>query len=159
MGITESYITILDESLDKKIELLDTLNALNVQQTELLDREKFDEEGFHGLNEKKAELIDKLNAMDDGFQLIYDKVKGELEGNRDRYAEQIKTLQGKISQIMEKSNHLMAEEQRNKERIKNKFTVRRKELSSVKKNSQHAANYYKTMNKVTSEPVFMDKKK
>ena len=58
MGITESYITILDESLDKKIELLDTLNALNVQQTELLDREKFDEEGFHGLNEKKAELID-----------------------------------------------------------------------------------------------------
>ena len=52
MGITESYITILDESLDKKIELLDTLNALNVQQTELLDREKFDEEGFHGLNEK-----------------------------------------------------------------------------------------------------------
>ena len=30
MGITESYITILDESLDKKIELLDTLNALNV---------------------------------------------------------------------------------------------------------------------------------
>jgi len=151
MGITESYITILDESLDKKIELLDTLNALNVQQTELLDREKFDE--------KKAELIDKLNAMDDGFQLIYDKVKGELEGNRDRYAEQIKMLQGKISQIMEKSNHLMAEEQRNKERIKNKFTARRKEISSVKKNSRYAANYYKTMNKVTTEPVFMDKKK
>lgn len=159
MGITESYITILDESLDKKIELLDTLNALNVRQTELLDREKFDEEGFHGLNEKKAELIDKLNAMDDGFQLIYDKVKGELDGNRNRYAEQIKMLQGKISQIMEKSNHLMAEEQRNKERIKNKFTARRKEISSVKKNSRYAANYYKTMNKVTTEPVFMDKKK
>ena len=159
MGITESYMIILDESLDKKIELLDTLNELNVQQTELLDREKFDEEGFHGLNEKKAELIDKLNAMDDGFQLIYDKVKGELEGNRDRYAEQIKTLQGKISQIMEKSSHLMAEEKRNKDRITAKFAQRRREIGSVKKNQQYAANYYKTMNKVTSEPVFMDKKK
>ena len=159
MGITESYMTILDESLDRKIEILDALNALNVQQTELLDKEKFDEEGFHAINEKKAELIDKLNAMDDGFQLIYDKVKGELDGSRDRYAEQIKALQGKISQIMEKSNHLMAEEQRNKERIKSRFTARRKELSGVKKNSQYAANYYKTMNKVTSEPVFMDKKK
>lgn len=159
MGITESYMSILDESLDKKIEILDALNGLNMQQSALLDNDKFDEESFHELNEKKAELIDKLNAMDDGFQLIYDKVKGELEGNRERYAEQIKALQGKITQIMEKSNHLMAEEQRNKERIKNKFATRRKELSSVKKNSQYAANYYKSMNKVTGEPVFMDKKK
>lgn len=159
MGITESYMMILEESLDKKIEILDKLNTLNLQQSELLDKDKFDEEGFHELNEKKAELVDKLNAMDEGFQMIYDKVKGELDGNRDRYAGQIKTLQGKISEIMEKSNHLMAEEQRNKERIKNKFATRRRELGSVKKNSQYAANYYKTMNKVTSEPVFMDKKK
>ena len=60
---------------------------------------------------------------------------------------------------MEKSSHLMAEEQRNKDRIKNGFASRRREVSSIKKNQQYAANYYKTMNKVTSEPVFMDKKK
>ena len=97
--------------------------------------------------------------MDEGFQLVYNNVKAELDGNKDRYAAEIKRLQGKITQIMEKSSHLMAEEQRNKDRVTAKFASRRKEISSVKKNQQYAANYYKTMNKVTSEPVFMDKKK
>ena len=90
---------------------------------------------------------------------MYNNVKAELDGNREIYAAEIKRLQGKITQVMEKSSHLMAEEQRNKDRVTAKFASRRKEISSVKKNQQYAANYYKTMNKVTSEPVFMDKKK
>ena len=108
---------------------------------------------------QKAELVDQLNAMDEGFQLVYDNVKAELEKNREGYSAEIKSLQGRITQIMEKSNHLMAEEKRNKDRITARFAQRRREIGSVKKNQQYAANYYKTMNKVTSEPVFKDKKK
>ena len=108
---------------------------------------------------QKAELVDQLNAMDEGFQLVYDNVKAELEKNREGYSAEIKSLQGRITQIMEKSSHLMAEEKRNKDRITAKFAQRRREIGSVKKNQQYAANYYKTMNKVTSAPVFMDKKK
>ena len=108
---------------------------------------------------QKAELVDQLNAMDEGFQLVYDNVKAELDKNRECYSAEIKSLQGRITQIMEKSSHLMAEEKRNKDRITAKFAQRRREIGSVKKNQQYAANYYKTMNKVTSEPVFMDKKK
>ena len=85
--------------------------------------------------------------------------KAELDKNREGYSAEIKSLQGRITQIMEKSSHLMAEEKRNKDRIAEKFAQRRREIGSVKKNQQYAANYYKTMNKVTSEPVFMDKKK
>ena len=108
---------------------------------------------------QKAELVDQLNAMDEGFQLVYDNVKAELDKNREGYSAEIKSLQGRITQIMEKSSHLMAEEKRNKDRITAKFAQRRREIGSVKKNQQYAANYYKTMNKVASEPVFMDKKK
>ena len=108
---------------------------------------------------QKAELVDQLNAMDEGFQLVYDNVKAELEKNREGYSAEIKSLQGRITQIMEKSSHLMAEEKRNKDRITAKFAQRRREIGSVKKNQQYAADYDKTMNKVTSEPVFMDKKK
>ena len=108
---------------------------------------------------QKAELVEQLNAMDEGFQLVYDNVKAELEKNREGYSAEIKSLQGRITQIMEKSSHLMAEEKRNKDRITAKFAQHRREIGSVKKNQQYAANYYKTMNKVTSEPVFMDKKK
>ncbi len=159
MGMTESYIDILDDSLDRKIEILDALNEYNVKQTELLDKEKFDEDAFHEISVKKGELIDRLNAMDDGFQTIYDKVKSELDDDRSKYTQQIKTLKEKISLIMEKSNHILTGEQRNKEKVKMKFAARHKEIASVNKNRQYAANYYKTMNKVIDEPVFMDKKK
>lgn len=159
MSMTESYLTILEDSLNKKLEILDAVEALNVKQSAVVDAEVFDEEAFGNIVEQKSELIDKLNAMDEGFQLVYNNVKAELDSNRNRYTDEIKSLQGKITSIMEKSSHLMAEEQRNKEKIKSRFESRRREISSVKKNRQFAASYYKTMNKVTSEPVFMDKKK
>lgn len=159
MSMTESYLTILESSLDKKIEILDSIEMLNTEQEKILNAASFDEEAFNRIVEQKAELVEKLNAMDEGFQLVYNNVKAELDGNKDRYAAEIKRLQGKITQVMEKSSHLMAEEQRNKDRVTAKFASRRKEIGSVKKNQQYAANYYKTMNKVTSEPVFMDKKK
>lgn len=159
MSMTESYLSILESSLDKKIEILESVEELNAQQRAVLDAERFDEESFGKIVEKKAELIDKLNAMDEGFQLVYNNVRAELDGNRDKYAEQIKSLQSRIARIMEKSSHIMAEEQRNKDKVKNRFAMRRKEITSVKKNSQYAANYYKTMNKLSGEPVFMDKKK
>lgn len=159
MGITQSYLSILEDSLNKKIEILDTIAELNNEQNAILDKPKFDEEAFNAIYVKKAEQIDLLNKTDEGFQTIYDKVKAELDTDRNQYADIIKSLQQKITEIMEKSSHLMAEEQRNKDRIKNGFASRRREVSSIKKNQQYAANYYKTMNKVTSEPVFMDKKK
>ena len=159
MSMTESYLTILESSLDRKLGILDSLEKLNTEQEAVLGATSFDEEAFGHIVEQKAELIDQLNAMDEGFQLVYDNVKAELEKNREGYSAEIKSLQGRITQIMEKSSHLMAEEKRNKDRITAKFAQRRREIGSVKKNQQYAANYYKPMNKVTSEPVFMDKKK
>lgn len=159
MSMTESYISILDDSLNKKIDILDAIAQLNGQQTALLDKDTLEWDALERMAEQKAELVDKLNAMDEGFQLVYNNVKSELENNRDRYSQEIKSLQGKIALIMEKSNHIMAEEERNKEKIKKQLSAHRKEITSVKKNQQYAANYYKTMNKLSDEPVFMDKKK
>ena len=137
MSMTESYLTILESSLDRKLGILDSLEKLNKEQEAVLGAASFDEEAFGHIVGQKA----------------------ELDKNREGYSAEIKSLQGRITQIMEKSSHLMAEEKRNKDRITAKFAQRRREIGSVKKNQQYAANYYKTMNKVTSEPVFMDKKK
>ena len=159
MGITESYITILDNSLSKKIRILDDVIVLNNKEKDIIGAEKFDEEAFDELVNKKSGLIDTLNELDDGFELIYGKVKEELSGNKEAHAEAIKSLQQKISEIMEKSNHIKAEEVRNKAAFEKRFATLRKEVKEVKKTRQIASNYYKTMNKLTTEPVFMDKKK
>lgn len=75
MGITQSYLSILEDSLNKKIEILDTIAELNNEQNAILDKPKFDEEAFNAIYVKKAEQIDLLNKTDEGFQTIYDKVK------------------------------------------------------------------------------------
>lgn len=159
MSITESYLSILNDSLNKKIDILDHIAELNGQQTALLDSELLDWDELEKLAEQKTALVDKLNAMDEGFQLVYNNVKKELDGGKERYSTEIKSIQGKITQIMEKSSHIMAVEKRNRDKIKMTLSVSRKEITSVRKNSQYAANYYKTMNKISGEPVFMDKKK
>ena len=115
MSMTESYLTILESSLDRKLGILDSLEKLNTEQEAVLGAASFDEEAFGNIVGQKAELVEQLNAMDEGFQLVYDNVKAELDKNREGYSAEIKSLQGRITQIMEKSSHLMAEEKRNKE--------------------------------------------
>lgn len=159
MGMTDSYLSILDESLDNKLQILDKLTELTAKQSRLLDADKLETEEFHALTEEKALLIEKLESLDNGFQLIYDKVKEILDENREAHSGEIAAMQKKIAAIMEQSSHLMAEESRNKAKADKHFALLHKEVKSVKMNQQYAANYYKTMNKVTGEPVFMDKKK
>ncbi len=159
MSMTESYITILDASLNKKIEILDEIILINSRQSELIAADKPDADAFNETVEEKAVLIDKLNELDEGFQLLYNNVQAELKDNRERYLEQIAQMQKKITLIMEKSTHIQTEEKRNNERIKAMFGSLHKAAKTVKKNSRQVANYYKTMNKLTDEPVFMDRKK
>ena len=158
MGITDSYLTILSESLDKKIAVLEELTEINREQSELIKSNKFDDEAYHELAEKKDECINNINKMDEGFQLIYDKVKAELEANRAAYAVQIKELQAKISRIMEMSSHLQVEEKRNYEAVKSRLRNMKEEVKQTRMSQKTVANYYKTMN-YAAEPVFMDKKK
>lgn len=69
MSMTESYLTILESSLDRKLGILDSFEKLNTEQEAVLNAASFDEEAFGHIVEQKAELIDQLNAMDEGFQL------------------------------------------------------------------------------------------
>ena len=63
MSMTESYITILDSSLDKKIGILDKIIGLNARQKEILEADKPDEDAFQGITEEKAVCIDELNEL------------------------------------------------------------------------------------------------
>lgn len=157
--MTESYLSILDDSLKKKIAILDGMQELNEQQSKLLDTSPIDWDALEAYAEQKSELIEKLNALDEGFQAIYNNVKSELDTGKEKYSTEIKSIQDKITLIMEKSSHVMAVEGRNHDKIKRQLSLERREMTTVKKTSQYAANYYKTMNKISDEPVFMDKKK
>ena len=159
MENTQNYLQILEESLNRKITILDELEKLTMSQREIVQADDFDDEGFNTNVEQKAALIRELEKLDRGFQILFDNVKKQLDENRTQYAEEIRRLQELVKGIMDRSTELQVMEARNKDMIKSRFAALKKEARTIKKSREMAANYYKTMNNISSEPYFMDKKK
>ena len=97
----ESQLTILSESLDRKLEVLQKIQEYNKRQEEVFSAEKVDIRQFDAAVEEKQHLIDEVVRLDDGFEILYEKLAKELEGNRQRYAAQIKEMQAKVAKVTE----------------------------------------------------------
>ena len=155
-----SYIEILKQSLTKKIELLDTIMALNVLQKDMLENPDLDPDELEENFNRKAELVEQLSKLDDGFGQIYDRVRTELVAHRSEYAEDIAQMKQYISAIMEKSATIQSQEKRNQVLMQQKFTSVKKQIKEVKKSRQAVNSYYKNMMKMGNpKPQFLDDKK
>lgn len=105
-----SYIEILKQSLTKKIELLDTIMALNVLQKDMLENPDLDPDELEENLNRKADLVEQLSKLDDGFSQIYDRVRADLTENRGAYSEDIAQMKRDITAIMDKSTAIQSQE-------------------------------------------------
>lgn len=154
------YLTILEDSLQKKLTALEHIKEVNQVQTGILQEEPVNIELFDGCVDEKDIYIEELTRLDEGFESLYDKIKQELLGNKEAYAESIKRLQKLISQITELSVSIQAQEERNKELIAAYFKKERQELGKARRSSKAAYGYYQNMSKNTeAQSYFVDKKK
>lgn len=158
--MTGNYLTLLEESLRRKLKVMDEIQEYNLRQQEIFQSDDVDLDRFDEYVEEKGNLVDKLTALDNGFEKLYANVAEELKGNREQYAEQIKILQGLITEVTDTSVTIQAQEARNKKLIQDYFTKERKGLQMNRKTSKAAIDYYKTMSKSSVVlPQFMDSKK
>ena len=141
----ESQLTILSESLDKKLEVLRKIQEYNRRQEEVFSAEKVDMSLFDDAVEEKQRLIDEVVRLDDGFEIMYEKLARELEGNRQRYAAQIRELQAKVAKVTELSVSVQAQEARNKKLIESYFAKERSNIGQRRKSARSAFDYYKSM--------------
>lgn len=156
----KNYLKILEESLLKKIEVLDRIIAYNKDQEELLKREDVSLEELDANMAKKDELIQSLLKLDEGFESLYEKIREQLLGNKALYAEQIRTLQELITIVTDKGVAVKAQEERNKRLVEKYFTREKNELRRGRQASKAAYDYYKNMNNVNVvSPQIMDQKK
>lgn len=155
-----SSMDMLEESLIKKIDIMSKIEAENERQKEILaDPDNVDEYAFDNTVDKKSELIDKLSSLDDGFQSLFDRVKEEVNANKDQYADQIRRMQSLIQEITARSASIEAAEHRNKRLAEKYFDTARRKMSTSKQTSVAAFNYYRTMNNFKEiPPQFLDKK-
>lgn len=155
----ENYLKILEESLRKKICILDQLAEQSSIQEDLLKQEKLNLEAFDDCVDKKDELIGTLTKLDEGFEALYDRIREQLQGGKEPYKEQIAVLQQLIAQVTDKNVAIQAQEARNKKMVENYFAKERKTLRSGRQASKAAYGYYKSMNNANVlPPQFMDKK-
>lgn len=154
------YLTILTESLRKKIQILDELQRICEYQGKVLEETPIDYEKFDMYVDDKDICISQLTRLDEGFEQVYDKVREELQGNKDIYADWIREAKELITQITEKSVAIQTQESRNKLAVENAFRKERENMGKGKKSMRAAMDYYRSMNRsnvVTSQ--YMDKKK
>lgn len=156
----DNYLSVLEDSLKKKLQILDELTDYTMQQQELLKVEELDYEAFDRLVDQKDPLIQRIMELDQGFETVYDRIKEQLLGNKEQYAAQIKALQSLIGELTDKSVKLQTMEQRNKSAIEQQFRKSREKIRQGRQNKQAALNYYKNMNNSNYvPPQFLDDKK
>ena len=144
----DDYIQIMIESLKKKSELLDKLIRKNEEQHECIeskDFESIDWDGFNLLVAEKQTAIDRIVKMDEGFQSLYDRVKEQLNDNKDKYTDKIKEIQKLISTITEQGIKISTGEERNRKIIEKVFGNRKKEIKRTRNSLKVANSYAQTM--------------
>lgn len=155
-----NYIAIMIQSLSKKEQILDSIIKINQRQRDELENPALDPDDFDKTFTEKAELIDELETLDDGFQELFERVKDELNANREKYHDEIALMQEYIRRLTEKSADIQVQEARNKDLMQRKFSSIRKQVKEVRKSQKVVNQYYKNMMKSGYvEPQFTDKKK
>ncbi|MCR5234187.1 MAG: hypothetical protein K6E53_09795 [Lachnospiraceae bacterium] len=144
----DDYIQIMIESLTKKSEILDHLIEKNEEQHGCVDGKKYDDidwDSFNLIVAQKQMYIDRIIKMDEGFQSLYDRVKEQLENDRDKYADKIKEIQKLIEKVTGQGVKITTGEERNRKIIEKVFGNRKKEIRRTRNSLKVANSYAQTM--------------
>lgn len=156
---TGNYLQIMIDSLIKKKDILQKIVEYNTEQESILKEAEFNGDAFQKNMESKSECIDELNRLDEGFQMVYDRVKEDVQMYKQNYKSDIERLQQLIREVTSLSAAIQTQEARNKLQVERRFRQLREETKTAKRSMSMANQYYKNMAQISSEPQFMDKKK
>ena len=139
----KDYIDAMIRGLKRKVYLLDMLIMQNKRQQEELEDEYLTVEDFDKRFTEKDDIIKEISMLDDGFEEVFEKMKAVLDGNREKYKEQIKEMQELIRKIMAKDADIRMGEKHNYELAKQKFGTVKKQIKEMKMSRKMVNSYYK----------------
>ena len=158
----KQYLSIMQQSLEKKVEILDCIIKKNEEQNAILKDPNMKWEDFDENANCKMQLIEEIDKLDEGFEDLFQRVKEELDApdGKERYAAEILRMQELIRRITEKSTSIQAQESRNKTLVEQYFQQSRERIRKGRTSSKAAMDYYKSMSQTSfTQPHFLDNKK
>ena len=160
IGMIQQYLQAMIDGLKKKEDILDVLTDLTKKQQEIVSADSPDWDAFDKTVDEKSTLIEELDKLDVGFSAVFDRIKNQIEPDREEYKEYIRTLQDRIRIVTDKSNSLMALEERTRVKVTEGFKMQRQTIKQQKVSSKAVTNYYNSMNRMNFvDPQLMDQKK
>ena len=157
--MSETYIEILLQSLNKKEHVLREIIRLDEVQKAQLEDEMCQVDDFDETVEAKSQCIEQLEQLDSGFQKVYDRVSEELKENKEAHADEIRRMKELIRRLTDLSVEIQAQEARNKDLMVKKFADVKKKTRELRTSGKAANEYYKNMMKINNiDPQFMDNK-
>lgn len=156
----DNYLSILRDSLIKKLQLLDGIEEKSLQQAEFMKSNAVDLDTIEKNMDDKVRMIEEIDSLDDGFESLYQRIKEELNETKDNYKEIIEEIKALITKVTEKSASIQAIEARNKIQMDLYIVSQKKEIQSKRSAMTVARDYYQNMNKTKHvTPQFLDRKK
>jgi flagellar biosynthesis/type III secretory pathway chaperone len=155
------YVTAMQDSLQKKLEVLNSLLRLSKEQGTILATESPDLDRFGEIISEKEGLIETMKTLDKGFESLYAKVGATLKEKRYQYQSQIQEMQNLIRSITDTGVRIEGVEHRNKAAFTKYLSESRKEIKTFYINNRTAASYHQNMaNQHRSwQTYFVDQKK
>lgn len=158
--MNQSGAQILLQSLEKKNALLDDMIFQNSVQEDILKQDEFDMDAFDRAIDRQSGYVEELERLDQGFEAVYDRVRGELIQNKTQYRNEIVQMKNLIQQITDKIVKINAGNMRNKMLAENHFKNQKKAIGSSLSKTKAVRNYYNNANNLNQVmPQFYDSKK
>ncbi len=156
----QNYVKILEESLEKKVAVLEQISLENGVQAQILTDPAAGPDEFQDNIERKENLISQIQSLDDGFEALFDRVKLQLEKDRDQYREDIERMKELVRRVTELGVKVRDQEQQNFKLAERKFANVRGQAQKVRRSERAVTQYYQTMGKLDfTNPQFFDNQK
>ena len=156
---TGVYISALQESLQKKLEVLNSLLKLTNEQGRILSAQDMDR--FDSIIDQKDSLLQTMETLDRGFESLFARIGTTIKDNKYQYQQQITEMQNLIRSITDTGLQIEGQEHRNKTAFQNYLTGARQEIREFTANNQMANAYYHNMANQHQawQSYFVDQKK
>ena len=161
MKDTTNYVSIMKDTLKKKIEILKKIEKVAMLQTKAFEENNIDAEKMMAQLEQKDVYIKELEKLDEGFETVYTRAYEDIQTNKEEYKDDIISMQEMIKEIASYTVKLKVYEEKNRPRFVALFEAKRKEIKNFNVNSKMASEYYKNMANIhrTGQSYFVDSQK
>ena len=151
-----SYVRILRESLEKKVELLTLIERENQIQNRVLSDPAADPDDFQATIDNKDKWITDISTLDNGFASIFEKVKPLLSTQKDKYRDEIRMMKDLVRQITDLTSRIERQEKENYLLAQQKFAGVRQQAQKIRRSQNAVSSYYKSMNGSGYDAQFLD---